>query len=722
MNFKINLFRRRGLIKRALIFLAVSVSLVIFGEQCTKVDISAIPNYGFALSATPFQLQAPSLYPEIRRYIILVDMSHSMISGPCPQDIDAGLLFKPMPLYTPYDPNKNVGNPNDHRADGSDCQVNPTLAINQSSITTSPPNINGTPPTFYQTTLGTDYEGDRFTIVQNWINQITQNSTPLTLQNTEILLYPFSGGQAQQLIMSNYPIQMQFYAANDPALTTALTYLKAVHSANLTLSESSFVYRYQNTSMGTSSPGPALPSLYTIINKDMQALDTQGNLTFSDYRIIHLSDGMWNDTSAQVQSVLNIFPLCSACAADPTTCADTCSQLVQNMTTGWGDPSTQGLQQLNFNYGLIQQLPNFYGSGLITLDFVNLKPERTTALYPGDQSFYQQLLPLFQAAKRTANMWVAEGSQPPFDASLGSSDTVTFKLTNLYVLNTNAHQDVNGNILADSDGDGVPDIVEIQNGTDPTKARTDGVCLDSIAINPAFSAQCAALAVSRNCDPTLDSDGDGLNQCEEMILGTNPFGFDTDGDAMPDFLEWIYGYNPLVSDVNLDSNSDGIPNPINFAHGLPPMAMFQKLSDMLMIPDYAVNYLGKAQVLDPVYGSIWLDQYHVIINRIPTVATLPVSEANQVQLYAASATADPSGAAANKIPAGQQLISYTDQPGSNEILVLARLVDINHPQRIHWEIYKTAIPVGTQLEQTTIDISKLQEFRTIDINNSVTGN
>jgi len=43
----------------------------------------------------------------------------------------------------------------------------------------------------------------------------------------------------------------------------------------------------------------------------------------------------------------------------------------------------------------------------------------------------------------------------------------------------------------------------------------------------------------------LDSDGDGLSDDEERLLGTDPFNPDTDGDGYPDGLEVALGSDPL---------------------------------------------------------------------------------------------------------------------------------------------------------------------------------
>ncbi len=68
----------------------------------------------------------------------------------------------------------------------------------------------------------------------------------------------------------------------------------------------------------------------------------------------------------------------------------------------------------------------------------------------------------------------------------------------------------------DSDGDGICDDEEIENGTDPN--------------NP-------------------DSDGDGIDDGDEIVRGTDPTNPDTDGDGISDGDEITLGTDPLVADT-----------------------------------------------------------------------------------------------------------------------------------------------------------------------------
>ncbi len=54
----------------------------------------------------------------------------------------------------------------------------------------------------------------------------------------------------------------------------------------------------------------------------------------------------------------------------------------------------------------------------------------------------------------------------------------------------------------------------------------------------------------------LDSDGDGLTDAEESVLGTDPNDYDTDDDGIPDGDERNGGTDPRSADPNGDGDSD----------------------------------------------------------------------------------------------------------------------------------------------------------------------
>jgi hypothetical protein len=111
----------------------------------------------------------------------------------------------------------------------------------------------------------------------------------------------------------------------------------------------------------------------------------------------------------------------------------------------------------------------------------------------------------------------------------------------------------------DSDGDGLDDPDEIAAGTDPANNDTDGDGLsDGDEVN---------LHGTDPNDP--DSDADGLSDGDEVNLhGTDPLDADTDGDGLADGDEVAAGTDPNDGDTDGDGLSDG--DEVNL-HGTDPL-------------------------------------------------------------------------------------------------------------------------------------------------------
>jgi hypothetical protein len=95
----------------------------------------------------------------------------------------------------------------------------------------------------------------------------------------------------------------------------------------------------------------------------------------------------------------------------------------------------------------------------------------------------------------------------------------------------------------DDDGDGIPDLSEIDLGLDPNDPD----------------------------DSSGDMDNDGLTNLEEFGMGTNLSNGDSDSDGMPDLWEKEHGMDPLVHSSENDIDGDGATDLQEYLDGTDPL-------------------------------------------------------------------------------------------------------------------------------------------------------
>jgi hypothetical protein len=137
-------------------------------------------------------------------------------------------------------------------------------------------------------------------------------------------------------------------------------------------------------------------------------------------------------------------------------------------------------------------------------------------------------------------------------------------LKDFYVSNFSALPDspVDG---VDSDSDGLSDADEAIWGTDPRNPDTD-----ADGYSDGLEVRLAKLGVPLHptvfdpgCAPYLihvDTDCDGIWDCDEQLLGSNSNLVDTDKDGAPDGIEYRLGTQVTAQDLGFDPDSDGILN------------------------------------------------------------------------------------------------------------------------------------------------------------------
>ncbi len=98
-----------------------------------------------------------------------------------------------------------------------------------------------------------------------------------------------------------------------------------------------------------------------------------------------------------------------------------------------------------------------------------------------------------------------------------------------------------------------------------------------------------------------DTDGDGLSNEEEEILGTDPENSDTDGDGLSDREEVkIYHTNPLHEDTDLDGYLDGE----EVEHGYDPLGDGKLFDFSLITSEYIQDDLAEGTIKELIRPNI----------------------------------------------------------------------------------------------------------------------
>jgi hypothetical protein len=134
----------------------------------------------------------------------------------------------------------------------------------------------------------------------------------------------------------------------------------------------------------------------------------------------------------------------------------------------------------------------------------------------------------------------------------------------------------------DSDADGLADKWELDEAGNLTTLTGRTQDSDADGLNN-------ELEYANFAKPLVaDSDGDGVSDGVEVnTYGSNPRNVDTDGDDMPDGWEVMYGISPTIANGYDDGDGDRYPNVFEYARGTNP-------SSFASVPtaNYTVNVAG----------------------------------------------------------------------------------------------------------------------------------
>lgn len=241
------------------------------------------------------------------------------------------------------------------------------------------------------------------------------------------------------------------------------------------------------------------------------------------------------------------------------------------------DPSPfNGIRQSVDTLVELQKLYPQYVDGLQVHTGLYYTP--ASGLVPAAQELLQDM------ARRGNGVYVefGNGEKINFNLFVIPDRHFTVGLQDVFVHNMNALWSGTGTLVADLDKDGLSDIDEGKAGSDPFNADSDGNGVDdgveqAIFGRPCSDRSCAAtsstslygcssLGTGTGANRFPDTDKDGLNDCEEYLLGSKyseTKDFDTNGDWVPDWLAFINKMSvlPTAGDAaQLDPDWDDVNN------------------------------------------------------------------------------------------------------------------------------------------------------------------
>lgn len=152
------------------------------------------------------------------------------------------------------------------------------------------------------------------------------------------------------------------------------------------------------------------------------------------------------------------------------------------------------------------------------------------------------------------------------------------------------------------------------------------------------------------CDTGLnDNDFDGLTDCEEAALESDPLRPDTDGDGIPDGVELRYSLNPNdPADASIDADHDGLSNLLEVKANSP-----LKQTNTIYTKNISLGYQ-----LENYQAETGENCYDLTVSNIPV---MDVTNGNYVRIYFYETHLSVSGTQTEELSQLQQLNIVIDR-------------------------------------------------------------
>lgn len=702
-----------GKLKLVLSFSFFSLLLLTTFNNCGKVELrsqSSTPSPVVGSSESINYISIPELPEQQLRAVFLVDMSRSMVAGPCSGSAD-------------------------------------TLIPGVRAVA----NCNSL--------SGTDNGGNRFKVLRDWIAQVQAAVTKGVIKDSQVklMIVPFSGGQQDghfKALVRNWPAATGFASIND--FLSALNRLEGIYIRATAKTDVPVFPPYIPVQdqlgdilktkgnamiyMGTSVPSTSLDKINTAVSVELDLLKAANLTRATQFEVVFMSDGVPKPRPDHMAKIIEMIwtikktaPLTrysgicvdppnwqmgeecfewrrhenielgyciNACKAEtlayaetgelpgtrsPACSADCFTQLEDfsfdpNNVGASGNKFTTsartywGSWELNTNPKIFFQMATLinvfrrnsdtrYRFSFVRLDSNEKAFELPVIELDPKSNWITKAQQVYPKGHRFATQ---KDSKTPFSLFMSLKNNERYQVSQVFAINLNARVNSYGALEVDSDADGLPDILETTQGFNVSNPRSDGVCLDSIKY---MMSGC----INVGCDPAIDIDGDGLNECEERTLGIDTQDFDTDGDGIPDGYEVLFGLNPLSSD-RLKTAIDGSTNMTHFQRGAVSDVYLKDIPSERLI-HFIANLKDQKMIKDSQGRTINSPGYVFNLKNIPLVNTLKSTD--NLVLYR-SKIKQPSNVATEKLIGGSHNVI------ENRILFMIRVDSLDNPGDSFW--------------------------------------